>query len=769
MEKRKGQAELVIILGVVFLFLIVLFSGIGSNFFASPIPSGVAEKQAAVSTMVLGVIKDGVDQTLRVMERHGGYLDDPSITGKTWRDVANVQFMMTGVPYWQMCENDYSLTKEEITKNFELSVAKHIKDNIGGMSELFGKNVSFDANSISVDANILGWNKGEVKRIDVSVNLPTRVDGYDMPAQFHPYKHSIDTRFGEIMRFASDYAKDNAVNRNMEIFTIYGVYFSTVEPDGFGRLPTSGVLTECGQVLHRDPEQINNHLYDLINYVITQLRWWDLMTTDHEIPKVFAIQDLNGEEYRDLDIYLRLADGFSFDTHDVIMVTNNDPLVTSSVLTPPVCVQEFNRGYDIDYPVIISVKDVETGNFFNFASHVFVESSGLKMYPGSCSSITAPGQGECEELQCSVSLRVIDDLSNPIEGAFVAFGDCPVGYTDINGLVSGSSACFGDLSIYKNNTFEYYLEEDITNNEVDSIYMLHKIPFFTAHFREVKIFIDYIPYLEGGWQTCTACSGSCNIQGINTRIRCETDLMDKEYMYVEFTPSHKPSVTLPITNIDSGSIDPDCMDSEACQFCTSHTENVTTGNMNEVKDACQQCSIDCASGVLENRTVKYIMSGEHAVEGTVFNPYTSREAGGMITGYFLDRDEDEVFINMPRSETKTGNNYQVSDSEKSCLTSYLATCDIDPISDSEVIQNTVVMTCSCDNLLGLVNEIGISDETSGGFCTCPEGSSFDSGCGELCGVDMFPECVTCCDVTWLVDYINRESTKLKTNTRLICN
>ncbi len=781
MKKRKGQVELVIILGIIFLFLIVLFSGIGSNFFASPIPSGVAERQAAVNTMVLGVIKDGVDQTLRVMERHGGYLDDPSITGKTWRDAPNVEFMMAGVAYWQMCENDYSLTKEEIERSFELSVAKHIRENIGGVSGLFGKNVSFDANSVSVDANILGWNRGEVKRIDVSVNLPTRVDGYDMPAQYHPYKQSIDTRFGEIIRFASDYAKENAANRNMEIFTIYGVYFSMVEPDGFGRLPTSGVLTECGQVLHRDPEQINGHLYDLINYVITQLRWWDVMTTDHDIPKIFAIQTLNGEEYRDLDIYMRLSDGFAFDTHDVIMVTNNKPLVTSSVLTPPVCVQEFNRGYDVDYPIIISVKDVETGNFFNFASHVFVESQGLKMSPGSCSSITAPGQGECEDLQCSLNLRVVDDLSNPIEGAFVAFGNCPLGYTDSNGRVSGDSVCSGDFSIYKNDTYEYYLEEDIMNHDVESVYVLHKVPFFTAHFREVKIFIDYKPYFGTDWQTCTAC-GSCSLYGIDTRVRCETDLMDKEYMYVEFTPSHKPSVTLPITNIDSGSIDPDCMESDACQFCTEHTNNVTMENMGEVRDACQQCSIDCASGVLENRTIKYIMSGQHAVEGTVFNPYTSREAGGMITTYSLDRNEDEVFINMPRSETKTGNNYQVSDSEKSCLTSYLATCGIDPISSSEAVQKTVVMTCSCDNLLGFVNDVGIEPETRESFCRCPEGSSYSSGCCdrtpqgcafacEECGTGCsgyLPQCVNCCDVTGLVDYINSGPVQLKTNARLIC-
>jgi hypothetical protein len=676
-----------------------------------------------------------------------------------------------------MCENDYSLTKEEITRNFELSVAKHIKDNMKEVSDFFGKNVTFDANSVSVDANILGWNKGEAKRIDVSLTLPTRVDGYDMPAQYHPYRHSIDTRFGEIIRFASDYAKDNAANRNMEIFTIYGTYFSAVEPDGFGRLPTSGVLTECGQVLHRDPQQINGHLYDLINYVITQLRWWGVMTTDHEIPKIFAIQDLNGEEYRDLDIYLRLSDGFAFDTHKVIMVTNNKPLVTSSVLTPPVCVQEFNMGYDIDYPLIISVKDEETGNFFNFASHVFVESQGLQMYPGSCSSITSPGQGECEDLQCSVSLRVIDDLSNPIEGAFVAFGDCPVGYTDSNGLVSGPSACFGDLSIYKNDTYEYYLEEEMTNSGIESVYMLHRIPFFTAHFREVKVFVDYKPYLESGWQTCTAC-GSCNTgYAIDTRVRCERDLMDKEYMYVEFSPSHRTDITLPITNIDSSSIDPECMESDSCRFCTEHSNEINAGNMQDVREACQQCSIDCASGVLENRTVKYVMSGEHAVEGTVFNPYTSREAGGMITSYNLERNEDEVYINMPRSETKTGNNYQVSDSEKSCLTSYLATCDIDPISSSEIIQKTVVMTCSCDNLLELMDDLGTGPDTTEMFCTCPEGSSYSSGCcdrtpqgcGSACGDDEWlPPCVTCCDITGLVDFINSGPTQLKTNTRLIC-
>jgi len=789
MKRRKGQVELVIILGIVFLFIVVIFSGVGSNFFASPVPGGVADKQELVSMRVEGIIEDGVEQTLRVMERHGGYLDDPSIAGTeaTWMYPANVQFMGTGVAYWQMCENDYSLTKERIEGWFELSVAKYVKDNLKGVVDDFGRNVSFDTRDIDVDINILGWNSGEEKRIDFEVNLPTEVDGYPMPSQYNPYDGFVSTRFGEIIRFASDYAKDNVVNRNLEVFTIYGIYFSK-NIDGFGKLPTSGVLTECGQTLHRDPDQINSYLYELVNYVITQLRWWDLMSTDHDIPKIFAIQKLNRETYRGLDIYLRMSDYFAFDNHDVIMITNNDPLVKSSILTPPVCVQEFNMGYDVDYPVIISVKDIETGSFFNFASHVFVKSNGLHMYPGKCGDITSPGQGNCENLQCTTTVRVINDLSQPVEKAFVAFGDCPVGYTDENGRISGPSACRGDFSIYKNDTYEYYLEEDINNQDIESVYMLHRIPFFTAHFREVNMFIDYKTPLSNVWQTCSVC-GSCKTgYATETKVRCETDIMDREYMYVEFTPSHRPSFTLPISNVNGSSSDADCMDSDDCQFCIDNTDNILTGDTDEIQQKCQKCTIDCAAGVVENKTVKYIMSGQHGIDGTVLDPYTSREDGGMITTYTLARDEDEIYVNMPIAEAKKGYDYQVSDSEKSCLMNYLAKCDIDPISEEEVIQKTVVMTCSCDNLLMLVNNTGISSETSDMFCRCPPGTIYSSeGCCDRptdrctsqvcdgCKSVVFggecvplPPCVNCCDVTGLVNYINSEQTQLKTGTRLIC-
>jgi len=790
MHRRKGQVELVVILGIIFLFVVVIFSGVGSNFFANPAPTGAAEKQEAVNIMVQGIIKDGVEQTLRVMERHGGYLEDPSIAGTeaTWMHAANTQFMRTGVAYWQMCENDYSLTKEEVERRFELSVAKHIRDNIEDVTDLFGRNVSFATRDVAVDINILGWNRGEDNKIDFIVNLPTVVDGYPMPSQYHPYNGFIYTRFGEILRFASDYAKDSAVNRNMEVFTIYGVYFSKII-DRFGKLPTSGVLTQCGQVLNRDPGQINIYLYELVNYVITQLRWWDVMSTDHSIPKIFAIQKLNEETYENLDIYLRMADDFVFDNHNVIMVTNNDPLVTSSILTPPVCVQEFNMGYDVSYPLIISVKDTETGGFFNFASHVFVESNGLHMFPGKCSDITAPGEGECENPQCTVNTRIIDDLSAPIEGAFVAFGNCPVGYSDENGLVSGPSACSGEFLIYKNDTYEYYEEENILNQDIDSVYILRKVPFMTVHFREVNMFIDYKPILGGGWQTCEAC-GSCKPgYSLDTRVRCERDLMIKEYMFVEFTPSHKPSLTLPITNVDSASADSDCMDSADCQFCMDNAETASTGgSLSDVQKACQKCSVDCASGVLENTTIEYIMSGKHNIEGSVLDPYVTREAGGMITTYTLDRDEDEIYINMPRSEPKSGNDYQVKDSEKLCLTNYLATCDISPISETEIIESTIVMTCSCDNLLEFVNDNGINYETEDLFCRCPPGSVYGVQCcdrpndrctGIVCDgckppsgiMDCIPlpACVNCCDVAGIVDYINSGPTQSKTGTRLICS
>lgn len=783
----KGQVELVIILGIIFLFIVVMFSSFGSNFFANPVPSGVAERQAAVNTLVMGVIKDGVKDTLRTLELHGGYLEDPSIAGKSWEDVPNVEFMKTGVAYWQMCENNYSPKKEDVKRYFELAAAKYIRDNINQVSDLYGRNVSFDPRNIKVEANILGANPGEPKKIDVTVTLPTTVDGYDMPSQYHPYKHSIDTEFGEILQFAADLAEDNAKNRNLEVFTIYGVYFSQ-DLDGFGKLPTTGVLTECGQFLFRDAEQIDMYLMELVKYIITQIRWWDVMSTDYSIPKIFAIQSLDGKEYRDLDIYMRIPDNFGFDNHDFVMYVNNEREVTTSVLIPPVCIEAFNRGYNVNYPVIISVKDRETGGFFNFASHVYVESEGLHMYPGSCGSIKSPGSDKCQDLSCEVNMRVVDDLSVPMEGVFVSYGNCPVGYTDSNGRVTAPSMCSGELTIYKNSSYEFYQEEDILNQNLKDTYVLHKVPEFQAHFREVSIYLDYKYYGDSFWATCTPCGSGCNTgMAYDTRVRCEVDLMDREYMYLDFTPKYRDDLTLPISNIDSDSVDPDCMESEACKRCTEESENVNKNNMNEVQGDCQQCSIDCASDVTENRDVEYLPSGTHTVEGFVLDPYTSREAGGVITTYTLDRNEDEVYINMPRSEKKSGNNYQVSDSEKSCLTSYLSTCDIDPISATEPIQKTIVMKCTCENLLELVNETNLWYETQDRFCTCPLGSAYSSGCCDslplgclgvcdgckVMGPDgcsvYLPVCATCCDSSWLVDYINSNSVQLQTNTRLICS
>jgi len=362
--------------------------------------------------------------------------------------------------------------------------------------------------------------------------------------------------------------------------------------------------------------------------------------------------------------------------------------------------------YAVSYPVIVRVKDPPSGHSFNFAVFVFVGNSGGKMLPGRCEDIREVND-TCREAGCSAKIKVTDDVGNPLAGAVATFGECGIGTSDSAGIIQGKIKCgTNELNIYMNSSYDYY-NQNVSSSAINGTYALRSITNITVHFRKVNI-------TEQG--AVTKCS-----------IGKATD-----YIFMDMVSGGIPYM---ITNIDPESVPENCTD----QTCLDQCSNAL--NLN----ACMQCASACMGSVLDSVNSDYIPAGDYEANATMINLNLMQETGGFITTYILKPSVKTIFIHVP----ETSPDYLIEESKKRSLAQDLRECGIEPISEGTYPRNTFVTSCTCENLKIIWDDVKASctnPNIESLFCTCPEGSSYPSGCGQQCGDEYSPECATCCSL-----------------------
>lgn len=717
---RKGQVEFIIVLGIIFIISIVGYYAFQSGVFnPSLAPVSVRNQQELVSNMVNDIVRQGVDETLRVMETHGGYLTIDILENQSYTDVEGVVFLGGGVPYWQMCENDLSPERSQITDWFELGIKIYIENHINEIKEMFGKNVSFNLSELSVSADILN---PPYDRIDVSVFLPTSVQGYPMQQPY--YTISVPTKFGYILDFAKDYSRESASERFMEVFTIASIYLSW-------NLPTVGILTQCGETIYLTPDELAYHLQEVVIYTITHILWWQPMPVDPTATKTYSIESVNGRAYRDLDIEFFLPDGFKLESPDHILLTNN--AIVFSAMSPfkiPQCISAYDQKYSVDYPVIIRVYDWLSGYSFNFASEVFVDN----MDPGRCGDIGPPGVAHCGDLLCSARIKVEDGLGNIIEGAQVLFGDCLVGYTGPDGVAEGQISCsVENLSIYyKPSEYSFFNQPRVANN-VNGTYVIHRKPKLTMNLYRVYIDSHFVPGVFPPYIYHVCSVGEA-----------------EHYLLGNFI-SNPDEYT--ITNIDPDSVPPSCGQGENCENCFGGDTIDCEGSSERAEcqervNDCRACSQQCLSNVLNPITVDYIPAGTYTMDMELLNQHTLRISGGSRSTQDVPELDSTWYVHIP----SRGELSSISDSDKEELASYMrSACGINPVENVQQPGKIINMAsgCSCEDLEGVLrNEISDCPEYNSimsKFCTGPIWGSYPSDCG-YCMVN----CETLCDKSAVV-------------------
>ncbi len=748
---RKGQAEIVVVLGILIVVAIAVFLAVmGGRIIPSAVPEGIYKQQREVAASVGNVIRDATDKTLKDMMTHGGYLGArvPGVA-RACNDVPNVGFLLSDVPYWQRCEEAMYPDLAEVKSSMESSIEDMVRKGMGDIESQYGNRAVFDKSRIDVVVDIRGTEPFEPDSIGVTVRMPTEVRNYTLPeGDLHPYRIELDTKFGRIYSFGKDFAEASAENRYFDVFSIAAIYFSQELENTHTKLPTAGVMTQCGEVVYRSPQQINAYLLEVLEYVMSSTEWWKEMQPESSGTKSFAIGDLDGKRYTELDVSTKLADNWVFELMDHVFATNfRMPEHRGFVV--PVCTQSYNHAYDFSYPFIVRVKDPYTGYVFSFASEVSVkENSNHVMEPGECGAAGSAPSG-CESLPCQGSVSVKDSRGIPIGGAWVVFGGCPLGETGAEGLVEGPIKCGAqELFVYSTSDYEF-LRRDVSSEALRDRHEVTLNPM-----REVRVHFFKVGMQLDGYRTgkddeqmpasCAACASSCDMDTSATQ-SCNIEPVAREQVLLEFDNGY---MKLPVTNVDpSGAAG--CSDTADCLTCSEHAEELEAGRDvgDSVMEACRRCAQGCYSPLLTSTVVDYLPSGyEYSVEGIMFDPLQDYFITGALKGSFtLTENVTDVYVYMPQ-RGRSGVS-PVEESEKSCLRSALAKCGIDTLSIEKHVTTVALLPSDyeCLYLRGYIEACG-GTAGFGTFCSCPLGGSYPGSCDKSCGKGDDPVCSVCCDL-----------------------
>jgi hypothetical protein len=716
----KAQMELIVIAGLILVFVVVAFYAMGGlNLGVSPVPAAVYEEQKDVAATLDNVVREAAGLALERLESQGGYAGGPGAKTVTFR---GQEILM-----WGFCQNPAPPSSASLRQQLEGYIEGRIRQSLAGLSGLYARNVSFDAGALSVQADITDT------QVMVTVGLPTEVGGYAMQSPLYPYKVVVPSDLGRIYRFARDYVMQNSnsvmsspgFGRFMETYTIGALYFSAADPKRQHVIPTTGILTECGDAIHRSPNEIDMRMKEAVEFVLSHMLWWQNLPVAPSGPKVPAIQSVSGNVYHDLRPELYLPDGFAFDLGQYVHLTNLRFAHSGSPMPVPICINRFHVGYDVPYPYVVSVRDDLTGNDFNFAVYAYVEDRNGFMYPGECneSIILSGGQPPCEHTGCSASMTVRDGGSRPVQGASVSFGGCGLGVTDDSGSASGEIGCGeAGLVIYKAG-YDAYVA-NVTPSGVNATFTLLRLPNVTMRFSEVRC--------TQRWSTGDAecflggpplCTGEGCQPPVLYYTMCEAD----EPADVVMATFAAGGEEYPVTNLGTSGFSPSCGQDPRCDECR------TTGG----RDACSACASSCTGGapVLDNAVnVGYVPAQPYTVTGESLarGDYTVR--GGLADSFTLPPDATDVYVYMPDSGSTLG--YSISDAEKARMSDRMKEeCGIGPVSGAAYQSRT--LRADCESCAALKEAAGALE---GLGCGIPDTSGMFQDCNCING-----ECGICCD------------------------
>jgi hypothetical protein len=463
---RKGQVELIVILGLLVVIAVVVVSQL--NIFA---PTETTDSRLARES-VEAFIRIASYDTVERMSLYGGYLSPD--------DFATDYVILNGkpVPYWQ---KGGTITYPDKTANFVKGVKDYIDENKDGLAATM--------TNVTLGEPVVSSPLFNDDSITVTVALPTVIRG--VPYN-QPYVVTIPTRFSEAYEFSKNFVQYEATERPLEYFTLSSMFLSPLE-NGFHEIPYAEVATNCGEYLFTSSLDVKPKVENVIRttlaytYMPGRVPLNTLKTTSH--PK-YSMSPINGNSYPNIDLSFDLPDDFELllgsdfqmDPDTVTIIAEPVPL-TGACMSDPADISYFVR-----YPTVVRVRDPETNNMFQFAVDVYIKDNLPGEWAGGVTGYETDEQREvCEEAYCDYSITVTDLSGGKVSGASVKYMGCYLGRTDSDGKLSGLGPCGLGMLRMSAKGFDDYNEFVSYDDLVDGTFSMRKRVSLNFEFYEVIV------------------------------------------------------------------------------------------------------------------------------------------------------------------------------------------------------------------------------------------------------------------------------------------
>ena len=457
----RGQAEILVIVGVVVVVSLAVFYAFQSNLIVPP-GTGISAQQRTVKDAVNTMIRNNALKTITTLAAQGGYDTAPA---------NSVTFLSKPVPYWFSAG---ASSKPDVLASMASSLQSAIEAAAPALEQSLDR-VTFGAPKVSVQSF--------PRQLDITVVMPTTVSGV---TKTETYAVSLPTRFGEALELANQFVQSYPQKRYLEIFTISSIFISPIKDD-VQSVPVF-IQPTCGEIITRTSLDVMPEMEELIKTTLggTYMVGKSPKNNGATAPSPnYEIPQLGGKSFPDLDVSFHLPDDFALNFGSFQMTP--DPVIAAFDIIPFFggCVPgQVNIQYYVQYPAIVRIKDPDTSAIFQFAVQVTVKNNKPAPVSDQSSSATELQTALCANPSCPMDLLVSAD-SQPLDDAQIVYLGCPIGRTDSSGQLQTAVPCgAGSLQVRKAGYAPSITSRN--NQDVQELSVsLQKIPRFSLHLHEV--------------------------------------------------------------------------------------------------------------------------------------------------------------------------------------------------------------------------------------------------------------------------------------------
>ena len=365
-KSRKGQITIYIILGMLILFAAVLVILMQREVIVFKPGELVPTKKGQIENFLTGCIKEKGEEAIFLIGLHGGYIN---VSQQIKKDASQHLKLspFTFVPYWAKGES----TRIPPLKDIKLRIDTYIESELRNClldNQQFNKSYDIiEKSSIDADTEI----------VDKKVIFNVRWD------------LDIRDKAGEVISQVLDHVAES----NIKLKRVYETAVSVIKTEmnqlmfedltidllsvGHPKVPITGVELSCSRKKWQVSETRKN-FQDMLRINIAQLK---VKGTNYvEFPKTQPYFQSHyvwdtGVKYKDVDVAFSFSNNFPF----YFEVTPQEGGVMKSGMTAGsemisyVCLQLWKFTYDVNYPVLVQVKDDKTKFVFNLALTVHVK------------------------------------------------------------------------------------------------------------------------------------------------------------------------------------------------------------------------------------------------------------------------------------------------------------------------------------------------------------------------------------------------------------